>query len=111
MGASPDPASAKDTAADYADLQGERQLVEVDTNYKATRSGDHPVRLTRAAALELATHLILATEDTFHYARVGRLNAAQAAELLHAMDSVQHALQDLREHALQDLLHDAGIDE
>lgn len=108
----PPPASAaEDTAADYADLPGERQFVEVDTNYKTTRTGDHPVRLTRTAALELATHLIVATEDTFHYGRVGRLTAAQAAELLHAVDNIEHALQDLREHALQDLLHDSGIDE
>lgn len=103
--------TAQDTASDYADQHGDLQLVLVDTNYKETRSGEHPVRLTRLAALELATHVILATEDTFHYSRVGRLRATQAAELLHAVDTLQQALQNLREHALQDLLHDTGIDE
>jgi hypothetical protein len=40
-----------DTDDDYADRGAVRELVEIDTNYKPTRPGLHPVRLTRADAV------------------------------------------------------------
>jgi len=98
-----------DAAAGYADLGGERELVQLDTNYKATRPGQHPVRLTRADAARLTAHVLAAVEDTFHYTRRGRLRATEAAELLHALAEVDAALANLREHALDDLLQDTGI--
>ncbi|WP_436493413.1 hypothetical protein [Actinokineospora sp. HUAS TT18] len=94
----------------YADQFGTRHLVEIDTNYKATRVGQHPVRLTRGDAVALAAHVLAATEDTFHMSRVGRLRAAEAAALLGELDRVEYALQELRDHALEDLLSDTALD-
>src|SRR5688572_13775737 len=50
-----------------------RSLVRIDTNYKLTRDGQHPVELTRADAVELATALLRAIDDTFNPDRVGSL--------------------------------------
>ena len=36
----------------YADFGEVRHLVEIDTNYKPTRDGEHPVRLTRLTAAD-----------------------------------------------------------
>ncbi|GAA3435619.1 hypothetical protein [Kutzneria kofuensis] len=106
---------ASDTEPDgedvyYADSHGERELVEIDTNYKATRTGQHPVRLTRTDAIQLAVYLLQATEDTFHYGRRGPLRSREAAELLRAVEEIDFALSDLRSHALSDLLRDAAVD-
>jgi hypothetical protein len=95
---------------DYADSMGARELVEVDTNYKPERTGQHPVRLTRADAVQLAVHLLQATEDTFHYSRRGPLRGREAAQLLRALEEVDFALNDLRSHALSDLLRDTDVD-
>lgn len=89
---------------------GDRQLVEIDTNYKETRSSEYPVRLARTDAVQLATHLLAATEDTFHNTRCGRLRGDQTAELLRALGDVDHVLKELRDHALDDLLDDAEPD-
>lgn len=94
----------------YADSHGERELVEIDTNYKPTRTSDYPVRLTRIDAIQLVVHLLQATEDTFHYARRGQLRGAEAAELLRALQEVDYALSELRGHALDDLVRDTGAD-
>lgn len=94
----------------YADQHGARHLVEIDTNYKPSRPGQHPVRLTRADAVHLAAHVLTATEDTFHFSRVGSLRAVEAAELLQALTEVEHALTQLRSHALEDLLADTGVE-
>src|SRR2546423_15336266 len=67
---------------DYADAGDQRELVEIDTNYKDTRPGECPVQLTRTAAIEFAEHVLTAAEDNFHYGRVGRLRAAEAAQAL-----------------------------
>jgi hypothetical protein len=99
-----------DTVTDWADQHGTRQLIEIDTNYKPTRPGQHPVRLTRTDATQLATTVLRAIEDTFHHSRVGRLRPAEAAELLRTLEDLDHALVDLRGHALDDLLHGAGLD-
>lgn len=96
---------------DYADAGEQRELVEIDTNYKDTRPGEYPVRLTRTAAIDLTDHVLKAAEDTFHYGRVGRLRATEAAQLLQTIERMQATLQNVREHALQDLLHDTGIEE
>jgi hypothetical protein len=94
----------------FADNQlGERGLVEIDTNYKATRPGEHPVRLTRADAVQLAGAVLQATDDTFHYLRCGRLRPSEAAELLRALQHVEYQLTELREHALGDLLDGTGL--
>ncbi|MEV6604737.1 hypothetical protein [Kutzneria sp. NPDC051319] len=95
---------------DYADSTGARELVEVDTNYKPDRTGQHPVRLTRTDAVQLAVHLLTATEDTFHYSRRGTLRGRQAAELLRALEEVDFALNELRSHAVSDLLRDTATD-
>ncbi|GAA4427168.1 hypothetical protein GCM10023148_30880 [Actinokineospora soli] len=102
--------AADETEWEYADNHGTRQLVEIDTNYKPSRDSEHPVRLTRTDTVQLAAHLLTAVEDTFHFSRVGRLRATEAAELLRALTEVGHALDDLRSHALDDLLHDTGAD-
>jgi hypothetical protein len=94
----------------YADSMGARELVEVDTNYKPDRTGEHPVRLTRVDAVRLAVHLLAATEDTFHYSRRGPLRAREAAQLLRALEEVDVALADVRSHALTDLLRDTDLD-
>jgi hypothetical protein len=93
------PQEEADWAADFAD----RQLVRVDTNYKSTRPGAHPVDLSRPDAVRYAAAVLEAIEDTFHNARVGELRAAEAAELLTVLADVDAALSNLREHALFDL--------
>ena len=95
---------------DYADSYGARELVQIDTNYKPTRTGPYPVRLTRVDTVRLAVHLLQATEDTFHYSRSGPLRARDAAQLLRALEEVDFALNDLRSHALSDLLRDTATD-
>ncbi|TNC20900.1 hypothetical protein [Amycolatopsis alkalitolerans] len=95
---------------EYADAAGGLELVEIDTNYKATRPGQHPVRLTRTDAARLAAAILEATEDTFHYTRCGRLRPADAKELLAAIREVEHQLSELRDHALTDLLIVTGLD-
>lgn len=102
-----EPTEPIEKYADYGDL---RQLVEIDTNYKDTRPGQHPVRLTRPDAVKLAAAVLAATEDTFHYGRCGQLRPAEAAELLRELADVEFHLQSLREHALGDLLAGAGLD-
>lgn len=102
-------AQEREQDGDYADQAGERHLVEVDTNYKPTRPGPHPVRLTRTDAIHLAARIADATQDTFHYMRCGRLRATEAAGVLNALNDLECALADLRDHALQDLLHDTHL--
>jgi hypothetical protein len=94
------------TASDeiYADIGAGRYLVEVDTNYKPGRPGQHPVRLTRADAVKFASAVLRATGDTFDYRRCGQLRPAEAAELLRALREVEVELGEIREHALADLL-------
>ncbi|MQA12833.1 MAG: hypothetical protein GEV09_01320 [Pseudonocardiaceae bacterium] len=99
-----DERDAADAAAD------ERQLVCIDTNYKPTRPGQHPVHLTRSDGARFVAAVLEALEDTFHYARVGGLRAVEAAELLRAIEEVDVVLFQLREHALGDLLRHAGIE-
>jgi hypothetical protein len=93
------PEQEAEWAADYED----RQLVRVDTNYKPTRQGEHPVDLSRTDAARLAAAILDATEDTFDHGRVGELRAAEAAQLLSALEEVDYALANLRSHALGDL--------
>jgi hypothetical protein len=92
--------------ADYGEL---RYLVEIDTNYKATRTSDYPVRLARTDAAGLAAAILRATEDTFHFARWGRLRPIEAMELLDALREVEHQLSEIREHALGDLCTGVGL--
>lgn len=80
-----------------------RSLVRVDTNYKSTRPGEYPVELTRADAVELATAVLRAVDDTFDPDRVGSLRAAEALELLQRLADLDMTLADLRWHALDDL--------
>lgn len=96
-----DQNAADDT--EWADGGG-RHLVEIDTNYKASRPGQHPVMLTRADAARLAAAVLRAIEDTFHYRRVGRLRPTEAAELLRELEGVEADLAELRSHALADLI-------
>lgn len=89
----------------YADRNGTRGLVKVDTNYKPTsRIGAYPVCLTREDAVQFASEVLEATEDTFHLARRGQLRPEEAGELLRALEGVDTVLAQLREHALGDLL-------
>jgi hypothetical protein len=105
-----DPTAAEQVDGEpYADTAGNRELVQIDTNYKPTRTGQHPVRLTRVDAIQLATHILAATEDTSHYARCGQLRATEAAEVLRALEELDFALTDLRTHALGDLLHETAV--
>ncbi len=48
----------------YADAAGARELVTIDTNYKPTRPGAHPVHLHRTDAIRLAAALIDAAHKT-----------------------------------------------
>jgi hypothetical protein len=93
----------------YADFGDVRQLVEIDTNYKPGRPGQHPVRLTRADAMKFAAAVLRATGDTFHYSRCGQLRPAEAAELLQALREIEVELDEIREHALADLLDGTGL--
>ena len=95
----------------YADFGDVRQLVEIDTNYKPGRPGQHPVRLTRADAMTFAAAVLRATGDTFHYSRCGQLRPAEAAELLQALREIEVELDEIREHALADLLDGTGLGE
>lgn len=81
----------------------DRSLVRVDTNYKSTRPGSHPVELTRADAVELATALLRAVDDTFNPDRVGNLRAVEALEVLQRLADLDLILSDLRWHTLDDL--------
>jgi hypothetical protein len=98
-----DPARAADEAEWAADYDG-RQLVRIDTNYKPTRPGEHPVDLSRPDAARFAAAVLEAIEDTFHHARVGQLRPQEAADLLSVLTGVDCALARLREHALGDLV-------
>jgi hypothetical protein len=98
-----------DTDEDYADRGAVWELVEIDTNYKPSRPGQHPVRLTRPDAVKLAGSVLEATEDTFHYLRCGRLRPIEAKELLEALQHVEYQLNEIREHALGDLLEGVGL--
>jgi hypothetical protein len=105
-----DPTERPEDDAEWAADYGERQLVRVDTNYKPTRLGEHPVDLGRNEAAGLAATLLEAIEDTFHYGRVGELRAIEAAQLLSALDEVDYALTNLRAHALDDLCRRIEVD-
>ena len=70
-GAVYDPTERPAAEAEWAADHGERQLIRVDTNYKTTRLGEHPVDLSRTDAVRLAAAVLEAVEDTFHYSRVG----------------------------------------
>jgi hypothetical protein len=105
-----DPTERPEEEAEWAADYSERQLVRVDTNYKPTRLGQHPVDLGRADAAGLAAAVLEAIEDTFHYGRVGELRAVEAAQLLSALDEVDYALANLRSHALGDLCKRIGIE-
>lgn len=98
-----------DADLDYADFGEVRQLVEVDTNYKSTRTSEYPVRLTRGEAVKLAGALLEAVEDTFHASRCGRLRPAEAKDLIDVIRETEYQLSELREHALFDLLVGAGL--
>lgn len=100
--AAADPVRADDEATWVAD-HVERHLVQLDTNYKPTRPGPHPVRLTRPASVRLAATLLRAVGDTFESCRVGELRTAEAIELLRALSDVDEALLELRAHAVEDL--------
>jgi hypothetical protein len=102
-GPRPDAAEA-DPRWWFADRDGERQLVRVDTNYKATRESQYPADLSRAGAVALVVAVLTAIEDTFHLSRVGQLRPAEAAELLRGLTDVDYALTELRAHALEDVL-------
>jgi hypothetical protein len=67
--------------------------------------------VARVDAIQLAAHVLAATEDTFHYTRCGQLRATEAAALLRALDQVDAVLSGLRQHALEDLLHDTGTED
>jgi len=108
-GVGPGPQPAGVPESDWAADVGERQLVELDTHYKPTRPGPHPVRLTRKDAAELATAVLCALEDTFHAGRVGHLRGSEAAELLDALSETAFALEELRDHAIGDLLAATGL--
>lgn len=88
----------------YADYGEVRQLVQIDTNYKDTRESEYPVRLTRADAVRLAAAILQATDDTFDLSRCGQLRAAEATDLLQALEDVDIWLIELRSHALVDLV-------
>lgn len=85
--------------------------MQVDTNYKPTRTSEHPVELTRPDAVRLSASVLAAVEDTFHATRVGELHAGEAAELFEALEDLDCALAGLRAHALSDLLRRVGLDE
>lgn len=88
----------------YADADGTRQLVKVDTNYKATsRLGAYPVYLTRTDVVRLAAGLLQASRDTFDPLRCGLLRPAKAAKLLQQLQAVDGEIAQLREDALTDL--------
>jgi hypothetical protein len=96
-----DTAQARDEA-DWADSYT-RPLVRIDTNYKESRPGPHPVELTRLVTVDLVAALLAAVEDTFHRIRYGRLGSGEALALLQRLDGVDAALLELRAHTVADL--------
>lgn len=97
-----DTAQAHDEAERLADSYT-RPLVRIDTNYKDSRPGRHPVELTRLVAVDLVAALLAAVEDTFHRSRYGWLDAGEALALLARLDGVDAALLELRAHTIADL--------
>jgi hypothetical protein len=87
----------------YADFGDGRHLVLIDTNYKPTREGQHPVRLTRTDAAQLAAAVLEAIGDTFTSRHLGSLRTAEAVDLMLALETVATTLQRLRRNALVDL--------
>ena len=63
----------------------------------------NPVDLARVDAAKLAGAVLEAIDDTFHYTRVGRLQANEAMHLLRALTMVDYHLSELRSHAIDDL--------
>ena len=102
-----DPAAGDDDA-DWADGNGARQLVRIATGYKPGRE-ENPVLLSRLAAVDLVDTILQVLDETFHYSRVGRLRAGEAAELLTRLEDLDHQLAELRSHALGDLRAAAGL--
>lgn len=102
-----DTAQARDEAEWGADGYT-RPLVRIDTNYKESRPGPHPVELTRQVTVDLAAALLTAVEDTFHRSRYGRLTAAEALALLRRLDGVDAAVLELRAHTIADLTEAVG---
>ncbi|WP_103348699.1 hypothetical protein [Amycolatopsis sp. CA-128772] len=103
-----------DDDLNHADYGETRQLVEIDTNYKPTRDGQHPVRLTRGDAARLAATVLGAIGDTFTSRHLGSLRAGEAVDLMLALETVATTLQRVRFSALADLaeeLEPADADE
>lgn len=89
-----------DPEQQFADRYGNVGLVLIDTNYKPTRTGEHPVRLTRTDAAQAAAALI---ENIQHTIRGGKLRASETVELLTALQSVDSAVFDLRDQLIYDM--------
>lgn len=75
-------------------------LVNVDTNYKDTRRGEHPVNLSLVDAVKAARALVEAA--ALAYSR-GVDDPQQSWELLSALSAVDGEVADLRDSLLLDL--------
>lgn len=78
-------------------------LVLVDTNYKPSRTGQHPVWLTRVDAIRAAAALLGTVLEGYDDQAV---TPDAAAELLRTLQEVDSTVYDLREQLLIDLTPD-----
>jgi hypothetical protein len=76
-------------------------LVNVDTNYKDTRRGEHPVNLSMVDAVKAARALVEASARA--YGRMIDDDPAQSWDLLSALSAVDAEVSDLRDSLLLDL--------
>lgn len=75
-------------------------LVRVDTNYKATRPGQHPVNLSAVDAVKAARAIIEAAGTALNRSEV---DLVQSWDLLTALSSVDAEVSDLRDSLMLDL--------
>lgn len=81
-------------------IKPQGRLVRVDTNYKATRPGQHPVNLSAVDAVKAARAIIEAAGTALNRSEV---DLVQSWGLLTALSSVDAEVSDLRDSLMLDL--------
>lgn len=81
-------------------IDAPHRWVHVDTNYKHTRPGQHPVDLSFVDAVKAARALIEAAALTYNRSQE---DPAQSWDLLSALSAVDAEVSDLRDSLLLDL--------
>lgn len=76
----------------------ETGLVRVDTNYKATRPGQHPVNLSLLDAVKAATALVRSALDGYHQS-----DDVDALAILRSLSDMDTEVQVLRDVLLREV--------